>query len=92
MIDDAVRAATHASVRRAMDGVLDRMAIDVVHMHGIDFHAYLPAAGPPMLVTLHLPPAWYPAAALRPERPEPGCMACRDRRTSSYGGSLIMRR
>jgi glycosyltransferase involved in cell wall biosynthesis len=30
-------------------------------MHGIDFHAYLPPPGRvPILVTLHLPPAWYP--------------------------------
>lgn len=68
-IDEGVRAAIHADVRRAMDVTLSRVAVDVVHMHGIDFHAYLPPAGVPTLITLHLPPAWYPAAALRPGRP-----------------------
>jgi glycosyltransferase involved in cell wall biosynthesis len=36
--------------------------VDVVHMHGIDFLDYLPPPGDvPILVTLHLPPSWYPA-------------------------------
>lgn len=34
---------------------------DVVHMHGLDFAGYLPPRGDvPILVTLHLPPGWYP--------------------------------
>ncbi|WP_292377761.1 glycosyltransferase, partial [Mesorhizobium sp.] len=41
--------------------------IDVVHLHGIDFDAYLPDDGP-TLVTLHLPLAWYPAGVLSPAR------------------------
>jgi glycosyltransferase involved in cell wall biosynthesis/CelD/BcsL family acetyltransferase involved in cellulose biosynthesis len=44
-------------------------AADVVHLHGVDFDRYLPPPGPPALVTLHLPLAWYPAGALRPRRP-----------------------
>jgi glycosyltransferase involved in cell wall biosynthesis len=43
--------------------------IDLIHLHGIDFAACLPPPGPPCLVTLHLPPAWYPAGALHPDRP-----------------------
>ena len=46
-----------------------RWQVDLVHLHGIDFHAYLPPPGPPALVTLHLPLAWYPPEALRPLRP-----------------------
>lgn len=42
--------------------------VDVVHLHGLDFHAYLPPPGPPVLVTLHLPPAWYAPGALSPSR------------------------
>jgi glycosyltransferase involved in cell wall biosynthesis len=38
-------------------------------MHSLDFHAYLPPPGPPVLVTLHLPPDWYPEHVYRPERP-----------------------
>jgi glycosyltransferase involved in cell wall biosynthesis len=43
-------------------------SFDLVHMHGIDFHTYLPPAGPPVLVTLHLPPEWYPKHVLQPRR------------------------
>jgi glycosyltransferase involved in cell wall biosynthesis len=39
-------------------------------MHSLDFHAYLPPEGPPVLVTLHLPPDWYPAEVFRPSRPD----------------------
>lgn len=42
--------------RRAVEMVLARELVDVVHLHGHDFDAYLPAAGPPVLVTIHLPP------------------------------------
>jgi glycosyltransferase involved in cell wall biosynthesis len=43
--------------------------IDVVHMHGVDFHAYLPPDGTAVLATLHLPPSWYPQEAFSPQRP-----------------------
>lgn len=55
---------------RAVEAVLAREKIDLVHMHGIDFHAYLPPPGVPVLVTLHLPLSWYPDQALRPARPQ----------------------
>jgi glycosyltransferase involved in cell wall biosynthesis len=42
---------------------------DVVHLHGLDFAEYLPPPGEvPVLVTLHLPPAWYPARAFDLQR------------------------
>ena len=66
-IDDAVRNRMHAVLRAAIAAALP--AADVVHLHGIDFAAYLPPPGPPALATLHLPPAWYPQAALAPARP-----------------------
>ncbi len=34
--------------------------VDLIHMHGIDFHRYRVPAQVPVLVTLHMPPAWYP--------------------------------
>jgi glycosyltransferase involved in cell wall biosynthesis len=68
-IDDAISAAQHAAVRTAVAAILRREAVDLVHLHGLDFHAYLPLPGPPALVTLHLPPEWYPPEALRPTRP-----------------------
>jgi glycosyltransferase involved in cell wall biosynthesis len=42
--------------RRVIQDVLAREPIDIVHLHGHDFDRYLPPEGPPVLVTLHLPP------------------------------------
>ena len=64
-MDDAARVAAHHAIRQ----ILARTPADIVHLHGIDFADYLPPPGPPTLVTLHLPPAWYPPAALHPQRP-----------------------
>jgi glycosyltransferase involved in cell wall biosynthesis len=48
--------------RDAIGHAIRRHEIDVVHMHGVDFHEYLPPPGRvPVLATLHLPPSWYPA-------------------------------
>jgi glycosyltransferase involved in cell wall biosynthesis len=68
-IDEPAKEAAAASHRGAVIEALARWPVDVVHLHGIDFHRYLPPPGPPALVTLHLPPSWYPAEALRPARP-----------------------
>ncbi len=69
LLDEAAKAAAQAANRDAIAGVLCREPVDVVHLHGIDFDRYLPAPGPPVLATLHLPPDWYPPEALRPARP-----------------------
>jgi glycosyltransferase involved in cell wall biosynthesis len=42
--------------RRLLDDLVSRVPIDVVHLHGHDFDAYLPLPGVPVLATLHLPP------------------------------------
>ena len=67
-IDDRARDRVQDTVRVTVAGVLSREAVDVVHLHGIDFAAYLPPGDTPTLVTLHLPLGWYPAEALRPGR------------------------
>jgi glycosyltransferase involved in cell wall biosynthesis len=69
VIDDATRERTHAAVRSAIANVIARTAIDVIHLHGIDFAKYLPQEGPRVLATLHLPPSWYPRDAIAPTRP-----------------------
>jgi glycosyltransferase involved in cell wall biosynthesis len=69
VLDDRARARAQASHRAAIAAVLDQVSVDVVHLHGIDFIAYLPGPGPAALVTLHLPPAWYPAGAFALDRP-----------------------
>jgi len=68
-IDDRVRAAVHALLARTIDRVVRETAADLVHAHGLDFHAYLPARDVPVLATLHLPLDRYPRHALLPSRP-----------------------
>jgi glycosyltransferase involved in cell wall biosynthesis len=61
----AARARHRGAIERAVQG----RRVDVVHMHGVDFDAYLPPEGVPVLATLHCPPDWYGARALAPQRP-----------------------
>ena len=68
-LDETAHAAAHDAHRQTIAAALASWPVDLVHLHGIDFHAYLPPPGPPTLVTLHLPLDWYPPQALRPSRP-----------------------
>jgi glycosyltransferase involved in cell wall biosynthesis len=70
VLDERATAVAQAATRAAIAEALARWPVDVVHLHGIDFHAYLPSPGVPALATLHLPPAWYPREALHPGRPD----------------------
>jgi glycosyltransferase involved in cell wall biosynthesis len=59
-LNDEVRRKAWDAHSRAIRHALERYPVDVVHMHGIDWHEYMPEPGPPLLATLHLPAAWYP--------------------------------
>ncbi|MBV9506218.1 MAG: glycosyltransferase [Acidobacteriia bacterium] len=67
--DEDARRAVHERYRRLIAQALDRWRFDAVHMHSLDFHCYLPPPGVPVLVTLHLPPGWYPEQIFRASRP-----------------------
>ncbi len=69
LIEGNIWERTHAAVRARIAEVIARDRPDILHLHGIDFGSYLPTPGPPVLVTLHLPLAWYTPAWLTPERP-----------------------
>jgi glycosyltransferase involved in cell wall biosynthesis len=69
-LGDAQRARACAETRAAIRSALRQFPIDIIHLHGIDFLEYLPPAGLPVVVTLHLPPPWYPSQAFRLDRPE----------------------
>ena len=45
---------------RKINAALASGPVDLVHMHGIDFHEFIPDIDVPVLATLHLPPSWYP--------------------------------
>jgi glycosyltransferase involved in cell wall biosynthesis len=66
-IDEGQRRRSWAAHGEAIARVLASQHVDVVHLHGIDFDAYLPPPerSVPKLVTLHLPPGWYPPQVFR---------------------------
>lgn len=69
-ITDEARLLAHRATFNAILQAMAEWPVDVVHMHGVDFHAYLPPPGPPVLITLHLPLSWYPRQALNATRPQ----------------------
>jgi glycosyltransferase involved in cell wall biosynthesis len=69
-LDGEVHAAAQRQYRLIIRTAMKRWRFDLIHMHSLDFHAYLPPPGPPVLVTLHLPLTWYPEAIFRQTRPD----------------------
>lgn len=65
-----VRTGAQRQHARVILQALARRSFDLIHLHSVDFHAYMPPAGIPALVTLHLPPSWYPRGVLHPSRPD----------------------
>lgn len=57
---DEVRRRAQAEHKRIITEALRERDFDLIHFHGLDFYAYVPEPGIPMLATLHLPVAWYP--------------------------------
>lgn len=90
-LDERTRAQSHEAWRRTLAGVIEADKIDIVHMHGVDFDAYLPSCGPPVLVTLHLPISWYPAAYLRRARTEVyfNCVSARQNKDARGMANLL---
>jgi glycosyltransferase involved in cell wall biosynthesis len=62
----------HSNICREYKGTIERalrdFPIDVVHLHGVDFYNYLPDSNTPIVVTLHLPPHFYPQRIFYPVR------------------------
>jgi len=67
--NDVACARQRDRTRETLALALARAPFDLVHCHGLDFAAYLPPPGVPLLVTLHLPLDWYAGDALRCSRP-----------------------
>jgi glycosyltransferase involved in cell wall biosynthesis len=88
VLDDAARQRAEERTREAIREALSRWRFDVVHLHGVDFAAYLPAGGPPALATLHLPPSWYPTEVFR-SRAWLVCVSESQRRQCPAGARLL---
>lgn len=89
-LDETAKSRAQRAHRAAIAAARARWPVDVVHLHGIDFDAYLPDDGP-TLVTLHLPLAWYPQDVLRPAREDLWLHAVSDaqQNTAPAGSRLI---
>ncbi|MBV8056251.1 MAG: glycosyltransferase, partial [Deltaproteobacteria bacterium] len=59
IIDDDARDLTYRCYAQAILETIAQRRVDLVHMHGVDFAQYIPVAGVPVLVTLHLPFDYY---------------------------------
>ena len=90
-LTEAARQRAQQQHRRAIQQILDRCPVDIVHMHGIDCPAYLPPPGTSVLITLHLPPGWYPPEVFRLERPDIHlhCVSRSQRRACPSGARLL---
>lgn len=90
-IDDTARRAALAAFRDMIAAALRRYPVDIVHLHGYDFHEVLPEPGVPVLITLHLPPGWYPRDALFPARPATflHCVTAHQQRQCPAGMRLL---
>lgn len=69
-LTDDVRRWAQTQHRIAIEQALKHYPVDLIHMHSLDWYAYLPSSNVPLLTTLHLPPDWYPLEALRIRRPQ----------------------
>ncbi len=90
-LTDAVRRAAQARHRQSIEQALRQWPVDLVHLHGIDFDQYLPPPGVPVLVTLHLPPSWYPPAVFHLQRPRTflQCVSRSQRRVCPEAAGLL---
>lgn len=89
--DATATARAHHHHRIAITGALAAEPTDVLHLHGVDFDRYLPEGGPPALVTLHLPPSFYPPEVFALRRPSTflHCVSASQRRACPSGAPLL---
>ena len=87
---DVIRGAQERHAH-ALSEILRRIDVDLVHLHGIDFHAYLPPPGVPVLATLHLPIESYSREALHPVRPDTWvqCVSARQHASCGHNPKLV---
>ncbi|HVG27690.1 MAG TPA: glycosyltransferase [Acidobacteriaceae bacterium] len=60
VLDEEAKRWARKRLQAAIDHALESGPVDVVHMHGMDFHEYTLPEDVPVVVTLHMPVGWYP--------------------------------
>src|SRR5690348_12546457 len=89
-LDEAL-AWVHERQLSCIQEVLNEYAVDVVHLHGLNFAKCLPPQDVPVLATLHLPASYYPAESFSLTRPRTflQCVSSSQRRTFPDGVHLL---
>ncbi|HZQ18393.1 MAG TPA: glycosyltransferase family 4 protein [Terriglobales bacterium] len=87
VLNHDARRIARRTFKKLIDRTLDEYPVDIVHMHGLDFHEYLPESDIPTAVTLHLPLSWYAPEALRFFQPDVSfiCVSKSQASTASAG-------
>ncbi len=67
-VDDEYRKRVWAEYAAQLREIVSKRSVDVVHLHGVDAAEYLPTSFAPLIVTLHLPVAWYPESLFSGQR------------------------
>jgi glycosyltransferase involved in cell wall biosynthesis len=90
-LGDGLRRRAQEAQGHAIAAALRLWPADLIHMHGLDFDAYLPASEIPVLVTLHLPLSWYAGQALQSRRPQLyfHCVSRAQERAAPPGAMLL---
>ncbi len=86
-LDQQAKQEARRKFRLALAHALQRHRVDVIHMHGIDFHEYIPDGDVPIIVSLHLPLDWYELSALKDARHRVSliCVSNSQARTAPHG-------
>jgi len=90
-LDERVKTESRRLFQKALGQAVDQYAVDVIHMHGIDFDQYLPDCDLPIIVTLHLPLEWYPWSAFLIRRKDVSlvCVSHSQARTARSGTPIM---
>ncbi len=88
--DEERRRAVTGRVSQLMQRTLGTAAVDLIHMHGLDFHQYLPPEGEPVLATLHLPASYYPDSVFQIDRPRTSWNCVSKAQCRAFAGSQQM--
>ena len=90
-LDDGQRQWAQKIHNHLLRETLARFPVDLVHMHSLDFHRYVPEGDVPVLATLHLPPDWYPRDIFSLKRPNfyLNCVSSSQRRACPRAGAPV---
>jgi glycosyltransferase involved in cell wall biosynthesis len=87
-LDAAAKQWCRSQVQRIIDQVLVAKRIDLIHLHGLNFYEYKLAVDIPVVVTLHLPLAWYPPQAFEAPRRNWNFVCVSESQRRSYPAEL----